>query len=338
MKHFISCKDYDRKTLENIIHTGLAIKRKQMKPDFSGLALTLLFSNPSLRTRLSFSNGFQKYGGIVTCLDMEYLWAWEYKNGAVMNQDSQEHVKEAAHVISRYSDFIAIRNLALAYRSSTGAHPVSYAEIKKNDPVRMFSRYAQKPVINMESNLFHPCQAMADAMTIHEKLKKPFGDIRYTLTWAPHPRPLPLATPHSQLLLPSILGMQVTLACPEGFLLDDEIMETAKKHCRNFQVVHHQEDLKNRDVVVAKSWTGLKWFGRWEEEKKERQKHKNWMLTQEKMGEAMFMHCLPLRRNVVAEDRVVDGKNSCIIDEAENRMWVQLAILDYLHKENRTGG
>ena len=158
------------------------------------------------------------------------------------------------------------------------------------------------------------------------------------MTWAPHPKALPLATPHSQMLLPAIMGMDVTVACPEGFELDSDVIDLAKS--RGGKVVYQHDQKKafqDADVVVAKSWASLKYFGKWEEESEYRKKFMNWTVDSQKMSltnNAFFMHCLPVRRNVVVTDEVLDSKNSIVIDEAENRMWAQMAIITKLLEQN----
>ena len=185
--------------------------------------------------------------------------------------------------------------------------------------------------------MFHPCQALADMMTLVEHFKNAKKK-KYVLTWAPHPKPLPLATPHSQLLTPAIFGMDVTLIHPEGFNLDEDILNLAKKEAHNsggsLKITHNQKEaFSGADVVVAKSWASLKHFGDWEKEAEYRSRYKNWIVDEEKMSltnKAIFMHCLPVRRNVVVADAVLDGSQSVVIQEAENRLWSQMALIHYL--------
>ena len=327
-KNFLSCLDRKPSELLKILNKALEIKRGKLEPNFSGKVLTLLFANPSLRTRLSFANGFQKFGGTVSVLDAADAWNFEFNEGVKMNGNTQEHYREMIKVISRYSDLIGIRDASLATKDSQSKKTATWEEVKKNDHLIKFGAQATVPVINMESNIYHPCQALADAMTIMENTEKKKEDIRVVLTWAPHPKALPLATPHSQLLLPALLGMKIDLCCPPKFELDAEVMQTVKKSHPEFKVHHDQGCLSRADFVITKSWASLAYFSQWKEEKKYREKFSDWTLDLDKIGSAKFMHCLPIRRNIVATDSLLDSEQSLVIDEAENRMWAQVALME----------
>ncbi|MBI5411750.1 N-acetylornithine carbamoyltransferase [Candidatus Peregrinibacteria bacterium] len=337
IKHFLDTGDYSKTALEAILRKAVAYKTGKIHPDHAGKIITLLFANPSLRTRLSFESGMKKMGGYVNVISGNDTWDFEYQEGSVMNGATQEHIKEAARVISQYTDLIALRKSELMTKGVAVGQDASWEELRKDIPLRALAKYAEKPVINMESNMAHPCQAMADVMTIQEKLGSLAGK-KVVLTWAPHPKPLPLATPHSQFLTPAILGMNVTLACPDGFDLDEKVIELAKRKAReaggSVTITHDQQKaFEDADVVIAKSWASLAYFGKWDEEAAHRKKFENWIVTEEKMAKtnhALFMHCLPVRRNVVVSDGVLDAPYSVIIQEAENRMWSQMAIMDTL--------
>lgn len=333
MKHFITGLEFSKEELQQIINLAIDFKNGKNIPDLKGKILTAIFSNPSLRTRLSFESGMKKLNGDVNILNSSDSWEFEYEDAVVMNGSKQEHIKEAAKVISRYTDLIALRKSDLMTKGSFAAVSDSWEQLKKDEGINQLAKYADKPVINMESNMFHPCQAMADMMTIQEKLGI-FKNKKYLLTWAPHPKALPLATPHSQMLLPAIMGMDVTVACPEGFELDSDVVDLAKNRGGKIIYQHDQKKaFEDADIVVAKSWASLKYFGKWEEESEYRKKFMNWTVDSQKMSltnNAFFMHCLPVRRNVVVTDEVLDRKNSIVIDEAENRMWVQMAIITKL--------
>lgn len=336
-KDFITGAEYSPQELQKIIDLAIDFKKGIKVPDLSEKMLTLIFANPSLRTHLSFESGMKKMKGEVNVLQTGNSWQFEYKDGVVMNGNKQEHIKEAAQVISRYSDVIALRQSELITTSSHHSDTSSWELLKQDQAISQLAAYAEKPVINMESNMFHPCQAMADVMTITEN----FGSTKkkkYVLTWAPHPKALPLATPHSQLLTPALLGMDVTIVHPEGFDLDDDVVkmafEKALSSGGSVTISHNQKEVfKNTDVVVAKSWASLSYFGDWEKESAYRKRFEDWTVNEEKMkltNNAIFLHCLPVRRNVEVTDGVLDGPQSKVIDEAENRMWVQMAIISYL--------
>ncbi|MBI2463386.1 N-acetylornithine carbamoyltransferase [Candidatus Peregrinibacteria bacterium] len=336
-KNFITGAEYSLQELEKIIHLAMSYKKGIKIPDLSGKMLTLIFANPSLRTHLSFESGMKKMKGEVNVLHAGNSWQFEYKNGAVMNGDKQEHVKEGAKVISRYSDVIALRQSELVTTASRHNSISSWEILKQDEAISKLATYAEKPVINMESNMFHPCQAMADVMT----MKETFGNIKkkkYVLTWSPHIKALPLATPHSQLLMPALFGMNVTVVHPLGFDLDSDVLKMAQEKALlaggSVKISHDQyETFKNADVVVAKSWASLQYFGHWDKESDYRKQFEHWILNEEKMkltNNALFLHCLPVRRNIEVTDGVLDSPRSKVIDEAENRMWVQMALIFYL--------
>jgi N-acetylornithine carbamoyltransferase len=358
MKHFISGLELNPTEIKNIIQTAISWKKNSASiPDLQNKIMTACFTNPSLRTRLSFESGLKKLGGHANIMNLKTGYELEYEFGKIMNGNTAEHVKEAAQVISRYSDIIGLRNSSLITRGAQTADiKSSYAEYKQDQAINEFAKYATKPVINMESNMHHPCQGLADSMTITEisEAKKKsaavteatrsdrdtmtdVSNLNYVLTWVPHPKALPVATPHSQLLFPAMIGANVTLACPPEFVLDQDIITAAEKISGNKITISHNQDqaLKNADVVMAKSWVSIPHFGDWETEKKIRSQYNDWTLTAEKMAQTNngnFMHCLPMRRNIIATDTVIDAPTSKIIDQAENRMWAQMALVEYLLK------
>lgn len=332
-KHFLTTGDFSKAELESIIQLALSYKKGENLPDLSDKILTLIFANPSLRTRLSFESGMKKLKGNVNVLNTADSWQFEYRNGVVMNENKQEHIKEAARVISQYTDIIGIRNCELITTNAEAVNVSNYEDYKKDIAINQLAQYSEVPIINMESNMHHPCQSMADMLTIFEKFGRPEKK-KYVLTWVPHPKSLPLATPHSQLLTPAIFDMDVTLACPEGFELDPKIMaQSGAKVCHN-----QDEAFKDADVIVAKSWTSLQYFNNLQKEKEYRKNFSDWIVDSEKMSltnNAIFMHCLPMRRNVEATDEVIDSPNSLIIQEAANRMWAQMGIISYILTANQ---
>ena len=338
-KHFYNTADFSQKEINYLIDLALKMKKVQFKKSLSGKSLAMLFFNPSLRTRLSFMMAMEKLGGVGLDFPIKEGYTFEFKEGTIMNQKTIEHVKDAAKVISKYSDAIAIRSSDLITSNSESVQVSSWDKLKQDTVLKSFMKYSQVPVINMESNVYHPCQGLGDAMTIKEKLGNPKKK-KYVLTWVYHPKALPMATPNSQLLSACDLGMNVVVVHPKGWELDKGILKVmeqkAKKAGGNFQVSHSQKEaFKEADVICVKSWGALKFYGNLEKEKKIREQHKDWIVTQEKMvktNNAIFMHCLPVRRNVEVTDEVIDSKNSVVIDEAENRMWAQMAILRSLIK------
>lgn len=337
--HFYNTADFSIETIMQLVGLALEIKKGKRKKLEKEMNLALLFFNPSLRTRVSFQLAMQKMGGIVIDLPVNKrgTYTLEFQEGEVMDKDKIEHVKDEAKVLSGYCDAIAIRENRLITNQAESVQVTSWEEVKKDKVIKEFMKYATVPVINMESNVYHPCQGLADSMTIKSKFPKPKNK-KYVLTWVPHPKALPMATPNSQLLSACDLGMDVTLVYPNGWDLDKEILIQAEKRALSaggsLSISHDQNNaLKNADVVCAKSWGAMKYYGDWSEEKLIREEYKDWMITREKMeltNNAYFMHCLPVRRNVEVTDEVLDGKNSLIYEEAENRLYSQMALLYYL--------
>lgn len=338
-RHFYNTADFTQKEIMRLVNLAITMRQRKYKKMLLGKALTMLFFNPSLRTRMSFTMAMEKLGGIAMDFPVSggKSYSFEFQEGAVMNKATMEHVKDAAKVISRYCDAIAIRSSELVTSSAESVEVSSWEELKKDTVLQAFMKYSDIPVINMESNVYHPCQGLGDAMTIKEKLGNTKGK-KYTHVWSYHPKALPMSTSNSQILTACDLGMDVVIAHPKGWELDSEILgimeKRAKKSGGNLRVTNLLEEAyKNADVICTKSWGALKYYGDWAEEKKVREQHKNWIVDREKMSKtnnAYFMHCLPVRRNVEVTDEVIDSKNSIVIDEAENRMWAQMAILTSL--------
>lgn len=341
-KHFYTTTDYLSNEINSLTQYALQLKNKKNKGiqhTAKNKTLATLFFNPSLRTRTSFACAMQKLGGFIVDVPVEKnsIYGLEFREKAVMNGSVGEHIKEAAGVLSRYVDVIAIRASDLMTSELQNMNTTSWEETKKDTIIQGFMQHATVPVINMESNVYHPCQGLADAMTMQEKLGNPKGK-KYVLTWTYHPKALPMATPHSQVLAACQLGMDVVVAHPQGWEFDAEIVgsmqATAQAAAGSFTTVHSmQEAFEGADIICAKSWGALHYYGAWEREKKLRKKHADWVVDGQKMkatNHAYFMHCLPVRRNVVVTDEVLDSPNSIILDQAENRMWVQMAVLSKL--------
>ena len=170
MKHFITGLEFSLDELQQIINLAIDFKNGKNIPDLKGKILTAIFSNPSLRTRLSFESGMKKLNGDVNILNSSDSWEFEYEDAVIMNGSKQEHIKEVAKVISRYTDLIALRKSDLMTKSSFATVSDSWEQLKKDEGINQLAKYADRPVINMESNMFHPCQATSDMMTIQEKL------------------------------------------------------------------------------------------------------------------------------------------------------------------------
>jgi N-acetylornithine carbamoyltransferase len=259
-----------------------------------------------------------------------------FDSGKPMLGKAAEHVKEAANVLGRYGSAIAIRKNDLGTLSTT-PESSDWVTAKKDQMFREFMKSSKVPIINMESNLYHPCQALADIMTVQENYQKVQGK-KFLLTWAYHPKALPTAVPNSAALIASRFGMDVTILRPKGFDLDPQITKTIKANTEeNGQKLHLTDDIEQAytgaHVVYAKSWGNLNYYGNWDEEKTLREKYATWQVTSKLMAQtnkALFMHCLPVRRNVVVADEVIDSPTSVIYEQAENRLHAQKGLLTKL--------
>ena len=251
----------------------------------------------------------------------------EFGRGVVMDGDAEEHIAEVAKVLSRYVDLIGVR-----------AFPkfADWSVDREDRVLRGFAEHATVPVINMET-ITHPCQELAHALALQEHLGT--TDLRgrkYVLTWTYHPKALNTAVANSALTIATRLGMDVTLLCPTpDYVLDPRYMDWAAANVAesggSLTVSHDIESsYRGADVVYAKSWGALPYFGRWEDEKPLRDGFRHFIVDEAKMAltnDAVFSHCLPLRRNVKATDAVMDSPRCIAIDEAENRLHVQKAIM-----------
>ncbi|HEX8370798.1 MAG TPA: N-acetylornithine carbamoyltransferase [Pyrinomonadaceae bacterium] len=327
MNKFLTTADFARAELEEIIESARRFKKgeRDEKP-LSGKSVALVFFNPSLRTRASMQVGVYELGGNAVILEPgSSSWTLEHRDGIVMDGDKTEHLKEFVRVLERYVAAIGVRTFAqLKDWEAERAEPVLSA----------FAKYATKPLINLESAMHHPCQSMADMMTIRER----FGAAKkkVLLTWAWHPKPLPMAVPNSFALAAAQFGHDLRIAQPKGFELDAELMNEienqAQENGGSLEIVNEVEaGFENAEVVYAKSWGSFRHYGRAEEDIAERAVYREkWIVDEAKMqrtNNAIFMHCLPVRRNVIVTDGVIDAPDSVVIDEAENRLHVQKAIL-----------
>lgn len=328
VRHFLNTQDFSRAELDAMLEQAAAFKRSPQGQQLAGMSIALLFFNPSMRTRTSFELGAHQLGGKAIVLSPgKDAWPIEFELGAVMDGEAEEHIAEVARVLSRYVDMIGVR-----------AFPKFQDwQVDRQDIVlKAFARYATVPVINMET-ITHPCQEMAHILALQEH----FGstDLRgkkYVLTWTYHPKPLNTAVANSALSIATRFGMDVTLLCPTPeYALDARYMEIGRRNAAenggSFRMSHDIEDAyTGAHVVYAKSWGAIPYFGRWEQEKPIRDAHRHFMVDEAKMAltdGALFSHCLPLRRNVKATDAVMDAPSCIAIDEAENRLHVQKAIM-----------
>ena len=327
---FLSTGDFDRDNLEELIESAVRFKKR---PDQSkvlaGRSVALVFFNPSLRTRASMQVGIYELGGNAVVLEPGGTsWTLEHREGAVMDADKTEHVAEFVRVLGRYCAAIGVRTFAALK---------NWGEERTDPILNAFAKYSEVPVINLESAMHHPCQAMADMMTIREKLGE--GRKKVLMTWAWHPKPLPMAVPNSFALAAAQMKHDLVIAHPPGYELDDDLMSEISGHAAavgcTVEVTHDVEAaFSGVEVVYAKSWGSKNFYGVTEKDIAERSQYRaKWIVDETKMARtnsAIFMHCLPVRRNVIVTDGVIDSEKSVVIDEAENRLHVQKAIMKEL--------
>lgn len=331
-KNFLKTSDFSRVELEQFIETAARFKRGEIieKP-LRGKSVALVFFNPSLRTRASMQVGIYELGGNAVILEPgNTSWTLEHRESVVMDGGKTEHLKEFVRVLERYVSAIGVRTFAnLQDWQAERLEPILSA----------FEKYASKTVINLESAMHHPCQALADMLTIRQK----FGERKkkVLLTWAWHPKPLPMAVPNSFALAAAQMGHDLRIAHPKGYELDGELMGEiemqAQENGGSVEITNKiDEAFDDVEVVYAKSWGSFRHYGNASKDIEERAIYRDkWIVDEAKMrktNDAIFMHCLPVRRNVIVTDAVIDSKNSAVVDEAENRLHVQKAVMAKLIK------
>jgi N-acetylornithine carbamoyltransferase len=326
-RDFLTTGDWTRDELERLLEAAARFKRGEDKSQpLAGKSVALVFFNPSLRTRASMQVGIYELGGNAVVLEPGGTsWTLEHRDGVVMDGDKTEHVAEFVRVLGRYCSAIGVRTFA-ALRD--------WKEERRDPVLAAFARHSDAPIINLESAMHHPCQALADMLTIREKLGA--GRKRVTLTWAWHPKPLPMAVPNSFALAAAQLGHDLTIAHPPGYELDDELVgqlnEQAFDAGATVNVTNDMEAaFDGAEVVYAKSWGSKMFYGSPEDDVETRAEYRDrWIVDEAKMRRTrggIFMHCLPVRRNVIVTDGVIDSAASVVIDEAENRLHAQKAVM-----------
>jgi N-acetylornithine carbamoyltransferase len=323
MKHLTHISDLGVEGLRDVLGRALDWKHVAPGEHLRGKVLGMVFFNPSLRTRTSFEAAMLRAGGHAIVLEVGGgVWKLEDRDGAVMDSDKTEHLKEAVPVLGRYVDALAVRSF------SDGESD----EKDERDPViNGFRKFTEVPLISMESAREHPCQGLADMLTLREN----FGNLQgleVTLTWAPHIKSLPKAVPNSFLLSAAAAGCNIRVAHPQGFDLHPPVIEEAQtlatKAGGSVKFTHDQEEaLKSSKCIYAKSWGS----GSFDTRHSTLDTWKPTLQHFDQMSEdAIFMHCLPVRRNVEVSDEVLDSPRCKVVDEAENRYHVQRVLLDML--------
>tara|TARA_B100001057_G_scaffold63404_1_gene56951 strand:- start:784 stop:1734 length:951 start_codon:yes stop_codon:yes gene_type:complete len=308
MKNFININNIIN--YQSLVEDALSIKKDPYLFKKIGInkTLGLIFFNSSLRTRLSTVKAAKMLGMETISMNFDSEgWKLEYGEKTIMSKNSAEHVKEAAKVISTYCDIIGIRAFARLENK---------IEDERETILNSFLKHGSVPIVNMESSCAHPLQSLADAATIEENKKKSRPKI--VLSWAPHPKSLPHAVANSFVNMCKKNNYNLVITNPKGYNLDPKIT-------RDIEIFNDQEKaFKNVDFVYAKNWSSYTNYG------KILTKSSKWMIDENKMkltNNAKFMHCLPVRRNVVVEDDILDSKNSLVIEQANNRTYAAMAVL-----------
>ena len=311
MKNYTSINDIEN--INNWIAEAKELKANPLANKDLGKnkTLGLLFFNSSLRTRLSTQKAALNLGMEPIVMNVSGdAWGIEFEDGKVMNGNTAEHIKEAAAVVSQYCDVIAVR----AFPTLTDKEKDESEQV-----LNSFVKYASVPIVSMESATGHPLQGLTDALTIAENSlkKKP----KVVLSWAPHIKALPHAVANSFTQAMQKMDVEFVIANPEGYDLSKEIT-------KNTLIYHNQaEAFKDADFIYTKNWSSYESYGQLLDVED------TWTITKDKIGDAKFMHCLPVRRNVVVEDAVLDSENSLVIEQANNRTYAAQLVLKKILEE-----
>jgi N-succinyl-L-ornithine transcarbamylase len=308
MRNFLSVHSIG--DVEKLAQEAIEIKSKPFEWENLGKRKTivLVFLNSSLRTRISTQKAAQNLGMNTIVLNLGTdSWNMEFEDGAIMNGSTAEHIKEGAAVISQYADIIGLRSFPTLTDKDR-----DYSEFVLNQ----FLKNIKVPLVNMESATVHPLQSLTDLMTIREFATKPRPKV--VLTWAPHIKALPQCVPNSFAEWMNKADVEFVITNPKGYELHEKFAGAAT-FCKN-----QTEAFKNADFIYAKNWSSYTDYGQI------LNTDPNWMVNAEKMAltnNAKFMHCLPVRRNIVVADEVIDSENSIVIQQAGNREWAAQAVL-----------
>ncbi|HJP05197.1 MAG: acetylornithine carbamoyltransferase [Chromatiales bacterium] len=327
MKDFHDLADFQADEINALLELAGRLESSPEPHALAGKVLALLFLSPSLRTLASFQAAMTRLGGgsFVISPNMS-IHGLETRPGIVMDGMAAEHIREAVPVIASYADAIGIR--AFAERESLEADLTD----KEFNSMR---ELCEIPRINMESAINHPCQSLADWKTMDD-LGVPRSGGKFVLSWAYHPRALPLAVPAATVHMAAMRGMDVSVLRPEGFELPDAIMQKAAAAAEKsggsvVETSDHDAALEGANIIYAKSWSSTKHYGNRPADEEFRRGLDDWCVDEPWFEKAhddcRFMHCLPVRRGVVVADRILDGPRSIVIQEARNRMYAQMAVL-----------
>ena len=319
MKNFISVKDAGN--INALVQQAVAYKADPFKDRSLGTnkRIGLLFLNPSMRTRLSTQIAAQNLGMEAIVFNVgQDGWMLEFEDEAIMSGNTVEHVKDAAPILGKYFDLLGIRTFPSLKNKAD-----DYSELY----IKQFIKYANIPVVSLESATLHPLQSLTDIITITETFKEKRKP-KIVLTWAPHVKALPQCVANSFAEWVNAWGeADFTITHPEDYELDEAFTKGA--------TINHNQDeaLKNADFVYVKNWSTYTDYGRIYCNDPE------WMLSNKKLqltNNAKVMHCLPVRRNVELSDEILDGPNSIVTQQATNRVWAAQVVLSELLKNTKS--
>jgi N-acetylornithine carbamoyltransferase len=326
MKRFLDLADFTREQVVELLALAQALQDKPQPKALAGKILGLVFFNPSLRTLASFQAGMSRLGGASFVITPgQGTWQLETRLNAIMNGAAAEHIREAVPVLASYCDALGVRAFAEGKNLHNDLHESLFG---------LLDGLCDKPLINMESAVNHPCQALADWRTLDE-LKVP-SRAKFVLSWVYHPRALPLAVPAAIVHMAAMRGMEVVVARPDGFALPPQIMEKARLAASAAggsvtETSDRAAALNGASVLYAKEWGTTMYYGDVEADARLRADLSDWCVRERwfagALPDAKLMHCLPVRRNVAVADEVLDGPRAVVKREAFNRLVVQMAVL-----------
>ena len=329
MKRFIDLADLEPAAVRDLVALARKLEISPEPQVLAGKVLGLLFMNPSLRTLASFQSGMARLGGSSFVITPgQGTWKLESRLGAVMDGDRAEHIREGIPVLASYADALGIRAFADGLDLDDDINEVGF---------KAMAELVEKPLINMESAMNHPCQALADWKTMDELQVPEHG--KFVLSWVWHPRALPLAVPTAAMTMAAQRGMEVVVLRPEGYEVPSRIAAKARALAQasggSFtETTDRAAAMKGARILYAKEWGSTRHYGNAEGDLALRAVLKSWCVEESWFGnadaDARFMHCLPVRRNTAVTDALIDSPRSVVVREAYNRMPAQMAVLHRL--------
>jgi len=326
VRRFLDLADFERVEIVDLLALAQSLVDTPQPRALAGKILGLVFLNPSLRTLASFQAGMARLGGASFVITPgQGSWQLETRSGALMNGAAAEHIREGIPVLASYCDVLGVRAFAAGR---------NLAEDLEEGLFRQIDALCDKPLVNLESAVNHPCQALADWRTLDELEVPDRG--KFVLSWVYHPKALPLAVPAATLHMAAMRGMEVVVLRPDGFALPDEIMAKARAAAALSggsvaETADRRAALAGADIVYAKEWGSTRPYADAEADARLRAELTHWCVRETWFADAAagakLMHCLPVRRNVAVADEILDGPRAVVKLEAFNRLVVQMAVL-----------